>query len=382
MNDIKEYLDHLLLTSTPEKPAWNKEAVRENKKAAWNYIDGCMIKAVLEMYTITEDKKYLKFADDFIDHYIDETGTILGYDIEDYNCDNVNEGKVLFPLFEITGKEKYKKAIQNLYQQILAHPRTKEGSFWHKKIYPNQIWLDGLYMVQPFYMEYENKFNKNRNYKDIIHQFENVNHLMKDPITNLFYHGYDESRESFWSDDETGRSKNFWTRSIGWYTMALVDTIEAMDEQLFYEYDLLQRYLRELLFALQRVQDEKTKMFYQVTDQGERDGNYLETSGTCAIAYSFMKGARLSYVPEYYFDYGKEIFNSVLEQKLVKEDDTFVLKDICLVAGLGGMPGKGDYELRDGTYEYYISEPVVNDDAKGVAPFLLAFTEIYRQENK
>ena len=380
MQNIKDFLDNLLDKSTPAKPMWNVEHILEDKPPKWNYIDGCMIKAVLEMYYISGEEKYISFANDFIDFYVNEDGQMLGYEVEEYNCDNINEGKVLFDLYEITKKEKYKKAIDLLYSQVITHPRINKGNFWHKKIYPNQVWLDGLYMVQPFYMDYEMKFNNRKNYKDVFNQFKFVYEIMKDEKTNLFYHGYDESLKSFWADKKTGLSKNFWTRSIGWYTMALVDTIEKLDQQFFYEHETLQTYLREILDALLKEQDKKSKMFYQVTDAGNKDGNYLETSGTCAIAYSLMKGARLGYLPEYYFDHGKEIFESVVENKLILSGDAFVLKDICLVAGLGGMPGKGDYKERDGTYEYYISEPKVDNDAKGVAPFLLAFTEFYRKE--
>lgn len=379
MDKIKHFLDNLLESSTPSRPAWNVELIYENKPPSWNYIDGCMLKAVIEMYYISGDEKYIDFADNFINFYIDENGEILGYCAEDYNCDSVNEGKILFDLYSITKKEKYKKAIHLIYEQLVLQPRTKSGNFWHKKIYPNQIWLDGLYMVQPFYMDYEMTYNDKKNYKDIFNQFENVYKFMKDEKTNLLYHGYDESLESFWADKKTGLSQNFWTRSLGWYTMALVDTIEKMDEQLFYEYMTLQMYLKEILDALLKVMDEKSKMFYQVTNCGYKDGNYLETSGTCAIAYALMKGARLGYLPKFYSEYGEEIFDSVVKNKLVLKDDTFVLEDICLVAGLGGVSGKGSYELRDGSYEYYISEPIVENDAKGVAPFLLLFTEIYRK---
>ena len=381
LDKIKEFLDNLLEKSSPEKPAWNIEKILEGCPPAWNYIDGCMIKAVLEMYYISKDKKYIDFADNYIDFFVNDDGEILGYDLEDYNSDNINEGKVLFDLYAITKKEKYRKALDLLYSQLKMHPRTNGGNFWHKKIYPNQIWLDGLYMVQPFYMEYEITLNGAKNYKDIFKQFENVNKLMKDSNSNLLFHGYDESREMFWADKETGLSKNFWTRSLGWYTMALVDTIEKFDEQFFHEYTTLQSYLKEIMDALLKVMDKSTNMFYQVTNMPEKQGNYTETSGTCAIAYSLMKGSRLGYLPEYYFDYGKSIFESIVENKLVIDENEFVLKDICLVAGLGGMPGKGDYKLRDGTYEYYISEPKVNNDAKGVAPFLFAFTELYRRTN-
>lgn len=382
MKEIKEFVDRLLAQSTPQRPAWNKEVLLYDEKPKWNYIDGCMIKAILEMYESTKDSRYLAFADQFIDYYIAEDGTILGYQAEDVNCDNINEGKVLFPLYTYTKKEKYKKALDTLYGQLEIQPRTMAGNFWHKKIYPHQIWLDGLYMVQPFYMQYEKTFYNNKNYRDIFKQFENVYNLMRDKKTGLLYHGYDETKESFWADPVTGTSKNFWTRSLGWYAMALTDTIEVFDEQFFYEYETLQRHLKEILDALLKFADPQTGMFYQVTDQGPRAGNYLETSGTCAIAYALMKGARLGYLPEYYFKYGEDVFNAVKKYKLVKRETSLGLKDICLVAGLGGMPGKGSYKKRDGTYEYYISEPIVDDDAKGVAPFLFAFAEICRKKGE
>lgn len=379
---IKVYLDNLLVASTPERPAWNQEVLLGHINPVWNYIDGCMIKAVLAMYDITRDGAYLEFSDRFIDFYVDEGGSIRGYRLEDYSSDSINEGKVLFDLYRHTGKEKYRRGIDTLYRQLQTHPRTESGSFWHKKIYPNQIWLDGLYMVLPFYVEYDRLFGGCREYRDAFLQFQRVHDRMRDPATGLFYHGFDETRQCFWADPATGCSKNFWTRSIGWYAMALLDTAEKLDEQFFYEHQTLQQQLRKLLDAMLAAADPETGMFYQVTDQGPRAGNYLETSGTCAIAYCLMKGARLGYLPTYYFAKGQRILESVILHKLVDRDGALVLQDICLVAGLGVYPGRGDYKLRDGTYEYYISEPRVDNDAKGIAPFLLAFAELYRKETK
>jgi len=372
---IREYLDSIIESSTPHKPIWNVELKYDDKSPHWNYIDGCMMKAILDVYYVTLDEKYLSFVTNYMDFFIDENGEILGFKKEDYNCDNINEGKVLFDLYEFTKKDKYRKAIDLLYDQLKTHPRTQAGSFWHKNIYKNQVWLDGLYMVQPFYMRYEKEYNNNENYRDVFKQFKNVNDLMKDEKTGLFYHGYDEKKESFWADRETGCSKNFWTRSLAWYGMALLDTIEYIDEQLFYEYMTLQQYFKDLMDSILKFQDRRSKMFYQVTDMIGEKGNYLETSGTCAIAYCLMKGARLEYLPCYYFDMGKEIFESVLKNKFVSIKGSFCLKDICLVAGLGGMPGKGNYKVRDGSYEYYISEPKVDNDGKGIAAFLFSFKE-------
>lgn len=380
IKNILTFLDGLIADSSPEHPAWNIEHILEKKPPMWNYIDGAMLKAVLDIYEATGEAKYLDFAKGFIDFFVNESGEILNYQVEEFNCDNINPGKTLFEMYRITGDDKYKKAIELQMQQVKKHPRTHEGNFWHKQIYPNQVWLDGLYMVMPFYMAYEMQFNGKENYKDIIAQIQNAYEKIKDPKTNLLFHGYDASREAHWADKTTGLSQNFWTRSLGWYAMALVDTAEKLDEMFFYEYDLLQKYLKEILDALLVYQDKESKLFYQVTDQGDREGNYLETSGSCAISYALMKGARLGYLPKDYYDKGLEIWESVIGNKLVLDADTFVLKDVCLVAGLGGMPGKGDYKDRDGTYEYYISEPRVNNDAKGVAPFLFATAEVLRHK--
>ena len=379
MERIIEFVNQLIEASTPSRPAWNIEHKLEDKPAKWNYIDGCMLKAVYDLYEAAGDEKYREFVKGYIDFYVNDDGEILGYSQEDYNCDNINMGKVLFPLHAHYGDEKYKKAIERLMAQLHSQPRISTGNFWHKQIYPNQVWLDGLYMVQPFYLAYESRFNGYKNYKDIFTQFEHVHNIMRDRATGLYYHGYDESRSLFWADKDTGLSPNFWSRSIGWFAMALVDTLDYMDEQFFYEHEALQGFLRELAVAILPFAH-VSKLLYQVTDKGNLDGNYLETSGSAAIAYALMKGARRGHLPGYYFDEGKAIFDAIVAHKLILDDaGGFKLSDICLVAGLGGMPGKGDYKERDGSFAYYISEPKVDNDAKGVAPFLFAYAETIRR---
>ena len=183
--EIDAYVRGLIEKSSPSHTAWNIESVREGRPASWNYIDGCMITALLAMSDITGDARYFDFAEGFIDWFVLEDGTIRTYDRKKYNLDDINEGRVLFPLYAKTGKEKYKKAAENLYRQIQEQPRTFEGNFWHKAIYPNQVWLDGLYMAEPFYMKYETIFNKMEKCNDVIHQFEKVEKNMKDPKTGL-----------------------------------------------------------------------------------------------------------------------------------------------------------------------------------------------------
>ncbi|MBR3231482.1 MAG: glycoside hydrolase family 88 protein, partial [Lachnospiraceae bacterium] len=243
---IEEYIAYLLANSSAEKPMWNKEMIRQGKKNKWNYIDGCMITAILSLYEITGEQKYFDFAKEFIDFFVQEDGTIKTYDVKEYNLDNINTASNLFFLYDKTGEEKYKLALDHVRTQLDTMPRTKEGSFWHKDIYPNQVWLDGLYMAEPFYMRYETRFSKMEKCNDVIRQFKNVKAHMKDPKTGLYYHGYDESRKMYWADPETGCSPNFWLRSLGWFSLALVETAQATDESLYYEKRFLISILEDL----------------------------------------------------------------------------------------------------------------------------------------
>lgn len=381
MDQIKQYLDEIMARSTPQAPVWNQEALLEGKPSSWSYIDGCMAIALLNMYEATSEEKYFSFLEEFIDYFVHEDGSILGFDAKTYNSDSINEGKVLFYLYEKTDKEKYRQAIENLMEQIRHQPRTRGESFWHKNIYPNQVWLDGLYMVEPFYLQYEKHFNNYQNLPDIMRQFANVEENMRDHVTGLYYHGYDESRQAFWADEQTGCSKHFWTRSLGWFAMALVDTLAELDKRFTTEYETLKNQFRDLVDTLLEYTDSQTSLFYQVIDQQARAGNYLETSGSCAIAYALMKGARIGALPGGYYHRGATILDHVVKTKLTYQNGQMVLNDICLVAGLGGMNGKGDYHKRDGSYAYYISEPVVQNDAKGIGPLIYAYAEYVKHED-
>lgn len=372
---IDRYVNELIDKSTLEEPVWNIEKIRAGKKATWDYIDGCMIMSLLELYKVTRNEKYLHFSDEYIGHRVEEDGTIQGYKKEELNLDHINEGKNLFTLYDLTGKEKYAKATKNIYQQILEMPRTKHGNFWHKKIYQNQVWLDGLYMAQPFYMEYEKRFNDKKNYKDIYTQFFNVEKYLKDEETGLYYHACDAEKQMFWADPETGCSKNFWLRALGWFSMALLDTLTLSDDAGSPEYEHLAKMYRDLIDAMLKYQSPEG-MWYQVPNFPDREKNYLETSGSSIMAYCLMKGARLGYLPKEYSEHGVKAFHGICDKYLTDVDGEMSLGGICLVAGLG--PEKNP--RRDGTYEYYMSEPVVKDDAKGTAPFLLAYAEICRLE--
>ena len=369
---IDRYIDKLLAGSTPDAPLWNIESIRQGKKPSWNYIDGCMITALLCASEITGEAKYADFAEKFIDYYVFEDGTIRGYSKEKYNLDDVNEGKVLFELYEKTGKEKYKKAIFLLESQLEEQPRTITGNFWHKQIYPNQIWLDGLYMGQVFSTLFKKYFG-NKDYSDVVNQFKNVRKLMFDEDKKLYYHGCDCSKTAFWADKETGRSKSFWLRAIGWFTISLIDNIDYIDDE--NAKAELVKIFAETIDGISQYADAETGMYYQVVDQGGREGNYLETSGSSMIAYAMMKGARLGVIDKKFAEMGRKTFDGICKKYLsISEDGDLNLGGICLVAGLGPE----DNKRRDGTFEYYISEPVVENDAKGVAPFVLCYTEVKR----
>ena len=369
---IDKYIDRLIEDTTPDKPIWNIENIKHGKKPAWNYIDGCMMTSLYTIYKQTGLKKYLEFIDEFVDYYVYEDGSIRGYDLETYNVDNLNEGRVLFDLYRETGKEKYKKAIELLHSQVLGQPRTGTGNFWHKKIYPNQVWLDGLYMAQVFYTRYESEFNGGKNYADIVSQFQSVYDNMFDKEKKLYYHGWDWSKTAFWADEKTGLSKSFWLRSEGWYTVALVDAISYFDDKAIAEKSQLIKIFRETLEGLESYIDPAGHMFYQVIDQMGREGNYLETSGSAMISYAMMKGARLGYVDKRFARLGKEVFDGICNSYLTVSEGKLNLGGICLMAGLGPESNR----RRDGTFEYYISEPVVENDAKGTGPFVMAYTEL------
>ena len=342
---IDAYILRLINESTPERTIWNIEKIRQGAPASWNYIDGCMITALMAIADITGDERYFNFAENFISSFVAEDGTIRTFDPEKYTLDDVNEGRVLFELYEKTGKEKYRLAADKIRDMLLHQPRTHEYSYWHKLIYPNQVWLDGLYMAQPFMALYEKHFG-DKDYTDVVRQIETVRTRMFDEDKRLYYHGYDASKMAFWADKKTGLSRSFWLRAIGWFSVALADIVEILPEG--EGRDSVVSIFQEAMEGVAMYQDHDTGLYWQVVDQPGREGNYLETSGSSMLAYAMLKGARLGVLANEYAAKGQKTFNGIVDKYLSFTDGELNLDGICLVAGLGPENNR----RRDGSFEY------------------------------
>lgn len=344
----------------------------QDYKCYWNYEDGCVLIGAIAMYEAGGDPFYRDFVINYLRRRVQADGSIPSYEYEQYNIDSINCGKALFFADRHDPDFRWMNAADFIMQRLNEHPRCHNGSFWHKEIYPYQIWLDGLYMALPFYMRYTMRSGGMNKIQDIMMQFNNARALLFDEDKKLSYHGWDEQRVQAWANPATGCSPNFWLRSMGWYLMAMVDSLEAIDEQLFEHRQNLIDLLKEAVHGLlpYRAAD---GLFYQVIDQAEHPGNYTETSGCAMIAYALMKAARLGFLhKERYEQIGHSIFTALVNTKLLNQEGQTHLTDICLVAGLGGQ------DRRDGSVEYYLSEPRVADDAKGVGPFMMAYGEAIR----
>jgi unsaturated rhamnogalacturonyl hydrolase len=349
---------------------WPEGPVEQNKPVRWHYDMGVILKGFEGIWMSTGEGKYFDYVRRSIDRFVADDGTIRTYKVEDYNIDNILSGRNVLTLYKVTGQEKYRKAAAHLRAQLASHPRTSEGGFWHKKIYPHQMWLDGLYMGEPFYAEYAVTFGEPAAFDDIAKQFVLMERNSRDARTGLLYHGWDESRQQRWADPKTGRSPNFWGRAMGWYAMALVDTLEHFPAEHPRRRELV-GILERLAAAITRVQEPKSGLWYQVLDKGGEKGNYLEASASCMFAYALAKGVRQGNLPANYLNVARKAYDGIVKQFIREgEGGRINLEGTVSVAGLGGNP------YRDGSYEYYLSEKVVTDDPKGVGAFLLASNEL------
>jgi unsaturated rhamnogalacturonyl hydrolase len=341
-------------------------------EARWNYEQGLFLMAARAAGEAWGDESLVRSADARTASLIGADGSIAGYRKDEYNLDQVNAGKNLFPLLAETGDARYRAAIDALAAQLAAQPRTRSGGYWHKQIYPEQVWLDGLYMAQPFRARLAALDGDEAAAVDVVEQLELIAGMTRDPATGLLRHAWDESRTQLWADPETGRSPNAWGRAMGWYAMALVDVLDWVPAR----GDASSRIgtlLRALAEALARFQDRATGLWSQVVDQGGRAGNYLEASVSCMLAYAFAKGVRLGALePSPWSAVADRACEGAATRFLRAEADGLHLDGTCAVAGLGGSP------YRDGSFDYYVREPVRADDFKGVGPFILAQIEYDR----
>lgn len=340
---------------------------REEPK--WEYTNGLFASAVEQVWERTENDKYFDYIYEFADTMVMENGSIRTYRLQDYNIDRINPGKFLIELHKETGDEKLRLAIENLRDQMRNHPRTSEGGFWHKNIYPHQMWLDGLYMGAPFLAQYAAEYGEPALFDDVAHQFYLINKYTWDEEKLAFYHGWDESREQRWSDPETGLSPNVWGRAMGWLAMATVDALDFFPADHPGREKILE-VLGNMAVSVAKYQDQESGVWWQIVDMGGREGNYLESSASSMFVYFLAKGVRKGYLSKDYMEVAERGYEGILKNFIKEEPDGSIsITKGCSVAGLGGRP------YRDGSYEYYINEPIRDNDPKAVGPFILASLE-------
>lgn len=338
--------------------------------AKWHYEHGLLLKSIEQVWHTTGQVKYWHFVKDAVDQFIAADGSIQTYRVDEYNLDQINSGKLLFSLWHATGDERYRAATSLLRRQLRSQPRTESGGFWHKLIYPFQMWLDGIYMASPFYAQYALLFDEPAGFDDVVHQIVLMEEHARDPQTGLLYHAWDERKQQRWANPDTGCSPHFWGRAMGWYAMAIVDVLDYLPADHAARPTLI-AILARLIPAVLKVQDQATGLWYQVLDQGSRAGNYLEASASCMFVYAIAKAVRKAYLPIEYLAIAQRSYQGIVTKFLRIDDRGLVnLEGTCSVAGLGGDP------YRDGSYEYYIKEPIVTNDYKGVGAFILAAVEI------
>jgi len=360
------------LTLTAMETLWQDTTVLKGPKGPrWSYDMGVVLEGAAAVWRNTGEGKYFKYIQSSMDAYLDKEGNIATYKSEDFNIDNIKNGRALLLLYKVTGQQKYLLAVNKLYNQIKTQPRTKEGGFWHKKIYPNQMWLDGLYMGQPFYAEYAKLMKKDADFDDIANQFIWMEKNARDAKTGLLYHGYDESREEKWADKKTGLSPNFWGRAMGWYIMALVDVLDNFPKE-HSKYKELLAILNRTATATVKYQDSKSGVWWDILDMPTRQGNYLESSASSMFVYGLAKGVRNGWLPQSFMAAANKGYAGLKKEFVEKAGNERInLTKTVSVSGLGGKP-----RYRDGSFEYYISEKVITNDPKGMGAFICAAAEM------
>ena len=345
--------------------------------AKWDYTAGLFTLSLLKLNERTPYDSYVKFSERAIGSFIAPDGKIQGYRPEEYQLDALNPGKTVLALWQITHDERYQKAALLLRRQLDTQPRTADGGFWHKERYTHQMWLDGIYMASPFYAECAKLFGEpEASFDDIAKQFHLIDEHTYDAKTGLNYHGWDAAKVQPWANPATGCSSNFWGRAMGWYAMALVDVLDYFPTNHPARPQIIAT-LQKLSAGVVKFQDAKTGLWWQVMDQDGRKGNYLEATASAMFVYALAKGVNHGYLSRDYATAAVKGYGGIVNN-LIKNDGggKWSLTKCCSVAGLGGLPSNG--KMRDGSFDYYVGEPVVKNDLKGVGPFILAGIEMQR----
>jgi unsaturated rhamnogalacturonyl hydrolase len=361
------HAEQLALTAMHTWP--DSFAVKPGQPAKWAYDQGVILRGIEGLWEATGDGRWFNYIQKSMDYYVQEDGTIRGYKESEENLDNINNGKLLLLLYRVTGKEKYRKAVDALRNQLRHHPRTSEGGFWHKKVYPNQMWLDGLYMAEPFYAAYAELFHEDTAFNDIARQFILIDKHARDAKSGLYFHGWDESKQQKWADKTTGLSPNVWGRALGWYGMAMVDALDYFPQN-HPGREAIINILKRFAQAVVKVQDARSGLWYDVPNRPSEPKNYLEASASSMLVYTLAKGVRKGYLPGSYLASAKKAYDGILRQFFVVDNGEAHLKGTVSVSGLGGNP------YRDGSFAYYMGEPVVTDDPKGMGAFINAANEM------
>ena len=366
---VKRYLNQYSTDGQPVKVNQAQLDKEDKRPAKWGYEVGVVLTGFERLWQVTGKHEYITYMKTLLDHFITPEGDIKTYEIMDFNLDNVPTGRQLLTLYKVYRDKKYLKAAQLLEKQLTWQPRTKQGGYWHKMIYPYQMWLDGLYMAEPFKAEYLSFTGDNTHWDDLANQFIWMKENSIDDKTGLLYHGYDESRLQRWADPKTGMSPEFWSRAIGWYMIGIVDVLEVFPKDHPKRAELIDIYVK-LSDAVIKFQDDKSGTWWQVTDKGGKKGNYLESSGTAMFVASLLKGVRLGLLPARMGLASVKGYNGMLKEFVTQDTDgTYHFIKAVAGAGLGGSP------YRDGTYEYYIQEVTRNDDLKAIGPLMQACIE-------
>ncbi len=318
------------------------------------------------------DPRYSKYLEDWVDFFVKPDGSIKDYRRNEYNLDRLLPGRDVMVLYRKTGKLEYRIALDSLIRQLESHPKTKSGGYWHKKIYPWQMWLDGIFMGSTFMVQYAKEFNQPKWFDVAAFQTKLIYRETLDPSSGLLMHAWDESKEQKWCDPATGKSRYPWSRATGWYIMAITDILDYLPQN-HRDRDSLITILQNTCDSLLKVRDPETGLWFQVLNQVGREGNYIEGSGSAMYAYVFAKGARLGYLDGKFRNIAEKTFTAITKELITKDKNGMLkMHNICGGCGLGGNP------YRDGSYEYYINEKRVDNDPKGVAPFILAAIELDR----